>query len=112
MASIVPGDLFTGYELVAASGTVTAKSICIPVASLTGLTDAEADEATGDGREVLRTILTAAKAAYDALPSQDKPTKMQISSGVAVTGTNSRRLDITASFNVSVPESAYNIDAE
>jgi hypothetical protein len=112
MAAIIPSDLFTGYELLEPAGPATAKSIAIPLASLTGLTAAEADEVTGDGREIIRILLSTAKAKIDALPAEDRPTKMTMSSGTAITGPNSRRLDITTSFSVTVPDSAYNIDAE
>lgn len=45
-----PKDLFLGYE---SDGT----SITIPIASVIGLTDAEADTVTGDWREILQAVL-------------------------------------------------------
>ena len=67
MAAILPADLFPGYELVAANGTVTAQSIVIPLSALPGLSAAEADEATGDGREVARQLDLAIHENYAAL---------------------------------------------
>jgi hypothetical protein len=45
-----PRNLFSGY---AADGT----SLTIPIASLTGLTTAEADAVTGDWREILQAVM-------------------------------------------------------
>jgi hypothetical protein len=77
MPQVQPTDLFTGYEVKAAAGAVTADSIVIPKASLPALSNAEA-EANGNGMEVLRAFVNASFTAIEALPAQDKPTKATI----------------------------------
>ena len=107
---MIPSDLFDGYELVAAAGTVTAQSICIPVASLTGLTAAEADEVTGDGREVLRALIMTAYENFSTLPTP--PTRMAINYFENQITETRREVQITTAFNVIVPTSAYQMEAE
>jgi hypothetical protein len=69
MAAITPLQLFSGYN-------ATATDITIPIASLIGLTAAEADETTGDGREVARAIIETITASYLALPVANRPARM------------------------------------
>lgn len=71
-----PTSYFTGFELLAANGQASAKSIAIPVASLDGLTDAEANASTGDAFEILRAILETFRAKYAAL---DQSTRLSVS---------------------------------
>lgn len=58
-------------------------NITVPIASITGLTDTEADTATGDIRQVLLKMLQTLDAAHDALPDADKPTTFSINSTVS-----------------------------
>lgn len=69
--AVVPTTLIDGY---ASDGT----NITLPIADLPGLTVAEANAATGDGREIVRAILDNVLASYTALAT--KPTKFTITS--------------------------------
>lgn len=110
MAKPLPSDLFPGYELLAAAGAATVESIAIPVSSLVGLTAAEVNETTGDGRELLYSLLTTAHEELTTLPTP--PSRLQISRGEAITGDTTRRIDFNVSFYVTVPYSAYVLQAE
>lgn len=57
---MTPTDLFAGYQLLAAAEAAPSQGIFIPLADLMALSAAEADETTGDAREVLRAINDAA----------------------------------------------------
>lgn len=76
--TLKPEDHLADIELIAASGTVTAQSLCIPLASLPGLTAAEANPTTGDIREIVRTFLEAIYQSIATTPTADRPTKMLI----------------------------------
>lgn len=71
--NVTPTQLFTGFTYDA-----TASEIRIPIADLSGLTAAEANATTGNGMEVLRTIVDAANTAIAALASSARPTKSSI----------------------------------
>lgn len=91
-----PTTLFSGYT---SDGT----NITIPIASLSGLTAAEANATTGDGREVLRSIMITATNAVSALPTADKPTKMTLTaSNPQAISPEQQRQTYTASFTVVV----------
>jgi hypothetical protein len=112
MAAILPDDLFPGYELVAAAGTVTADSIVIPLSALTGLSSAEADEATGDGREVARQIDLAIHENYAALPTEERPTYMTSTLAIAALSNGDRRLTITRTYTLTAPISELQLVEE
>jgi hypothetical protein len=110
MAKPLPTDLFAGLELLAAAGPATAESIAIPLASLSGLTAAEADPLTGDARELMLALITAAYLEHSTLPTPS--TKMSIERSEVATGESTRRLDYSISFFVEVPSSAYAMQSE
>lgn len=92
MANITPTQVFPGFELVAANGTVAAQSIVIPLSALAGLTAAEANATTGNGSEVLRNILEAATTNVNALATEAKPTQMTLAKGTPTkVGSNDRQ---------------------
>jgi hypothetical protein len=103
MAAVTPSDFFTGLELLSAGGTATAESIAIPLASLSGLVSAEADPATGDGREVARilaqTIADKFAALGAAAPSFMSVTQPNLS---AVSASRVRK-QIILSFDIDIP---------
>lgn len=68
MAAVIPTQLFPGY-------TFANNSITIPIADLPGLTAAEADPATGNAMEVLRTIIERAQVQLAALTPETRPTR-------------------------------------
>ena len=106
MASVLPTAYFPGYT---SDGT----NITIPIASLGALTSAEASATTGDIREILRAIDVQVKAVYDALPINDKPTKMVVTqtnpSGV---GANTVRVSYTRSYDLTLSPSTVQMAAE
>ncbi|MFA6043373.1 MAG: hypothetical protein WC718_00185 [Phycisphaerales bacterium] len=61
-----------------AGWAVDASDIVVPIASLTGLTLAEADGITGDIRDVLFSLIEKIWSDYDGLDAADRPTKMTI----------------------------------
>ncbi len=78
MPKISPSVVFSGIELVAANGSVTAESICIPLTSLSGISSAEAEPSTGDGAELIRVLLETANTNVNALADSVKPAELTI----------------------------------
>ena len=79
------------------SAGVIATNITLPIASVTGLTAAEANTATGDIRQVMLKFLGKILTTYTALITADKPTTLTI--------TKSANL-LTTSFTVTVSGSS------
>ncbi len=89
--SRIPTDWIASYS---SNGT----NITIPIASLSGLTVAEAATADGDICNILKEILETAYAKYVSLASADKPTKMviaRLSTTNDVTGVVTRQFTVT-----------------
>lgn len=112
MAAITPTDLFPGYEFKAAAAAVTADSIVIPLSALSGLTSAEANATTGDGREVARQIDRAIHAAIAALPSIERPEQMQSETFEAQTSNAVREVGYTRRYNLAIVSSQLGLVAE
>lgn len=112
MAAILPTALFPGFEYVTAAGTVTADSIVIPLASLPGLTAAEADPTTGDGREVARQLDLAIHEAYAGLDVELRPTAMTSTLGIGALSNGDRRITVTKTYLLSAPVNALELVAE
>lgn len=74
MADITPSAVFPNM-------TADATGITIPYTDLAGLTQVEANPATGDGREVLRVILNSAVSAINALAPEALPSRMTVTKG-------------------------------
>lgn len=92
MANVIPTQIFPGYQFVAASGTVAADSIVIPLSALSGLTSSEANATTGNGSEVVRNIIDAATTNVNALATEAKPTQMTLAKGTPTkVGSNDRQ---------------------
>lgn len=109
-----PSDHFDGYELVAAAGTVTAQSICIPVASITGLTAAEANATTGDIREVMRTTLETFYNYNQSLPEADRSSKMTITELKSdnTNDSNKKFITYTVKFQTELPVESMKMQDE
>jgi hypothetical protein len=110
MAKPLPTDLFPGFELLETTDTPTAPSIAIPLTALEGLTEAEADPLTGDGREIMLSLLSALYDNYITLPAPSA--RMQVTRGEAITGDTTRRVDFSVSIAVQIPTSTYQVLAE
>lgn len=76
--------------------------ITLPLASLTELTAAEADAATGDIREIMYAILTQIFSVYDALIVADRPTQMVITRSSVVNGDQTITYDYNFKFVVGL----------
>lgn len=103
MADITPTDLFPGYAVVAAAGTVAADSIVIPMTALPNLTPAEAHATTGDGREVARQIDLTITDAIAALPTEDKPSAMAAGVGITTLQNGNRRITVSRTYELTAP---------
>lgn len=99
----LPADFFTGYQLLANAEAAPAQGIFIPLTSLSGLTAAEADEGTGDGRKVAFELVRTVNEKYNALAAADRPTRMSVTVGTP-TGINSTtvRRTYTMTFDVDI----------
>lgn len=106
MASITPSQLFPGMS-------ADATTITIPLADLAGLTQAEADPATGDGREVSRILLETMVSKVSALAVANRPTKMTVSkSNPQGIGIDQIRQAYSLSFDVGVNSSGATLVPE
>ncbi|MGG6293799.1 hypothetical protein ACQ4M4_05185 [Leptolyngbya sp. AN02str] len=103
MPAIQPTDLFPGYDLLDATDPAPSQGIFIPLADLSGLTAAEADAATGDGRKVAYEVLRKVESSFTAIPTADRPTRMNVTLGTP-TGVNANivRRSYTLTFDVSI----------
>lgn len=106
MANITPAQIFPAM-------TSDATSITIPLANLVGLTQAEADPATGDGREVARIIVDTITSKILALATADKPTKFSVTkANPQGIGVDQIRQAYTMAFDVAVQSSGASLVAE
>jgi|GEM_PF-2046840 len=100
MANVFPVQLFPGF-------TSDATAITIPLADLSGLTAEEANANTGNGMEVLRTIIAKAEAQITALAPTAKPSRATLvkSAPTIATGPNvspgTLRHSYTATFDLT-----------
>ena len=98
-----PSSLFTGLS---EDGT----DLTIPIASITDLTDTEADGTTGDWRALMLRIVDHVYAYYGALATADKPAKFTIARTRRESGTSiiyGYRIDIAT----DVEENAVTAEA-
>ncbi len=100
----LPTDFFPGY-----TADVTGITL-IPYADTPGLTEPEANASTGDGREVLRTLLEGAYKKFIALTSP--PTKMTFTKATADVSTDVIRQTYTVSFVMDFNNSDSEIQTE
>lgn len=112
MANILPTDLFVGYEVVAAAGTVTAQSICIPLSNFPHLSPSEYNATTGDGRELARQIDLKIDNAIQLLPEIERPTKMTTSATSSTLNNGNRRINISRTYEVLAPINQLEMVAE
>ena len=103
MAQITPTDLFPGYEVVSAGGTVTADSIVIPLANFPYFTSIESNPLTGDGRELARQIDLKIDTAIQSLPDLEKPTKMTSLTSSTALNNGNRRINVSRTYEVLAP---------
>ena len=102
----LPTDFFAGYAF---DGT----NIIIPLASLSGLTAAEADAATGNGMEVVEKITTTAYQAIQGADAADRPVNMVVTQGdIDPQSSTTYRQDINLNFLKSLDVSSSNVVGE
>jgi len=96
MADILPVDLFKNYSS-------DNNNIVIPIASLNGLTAANANANNGDGRELIRAIITQIFKSIQSLDSVSKPTKIIVTcSNPAGVSASVIRQSYTFSFDLTI----------
>jgi hypothetical protein len=74
MANVLPGSLFPNYQLLASGADAPSDGVFIPLATLVGLTSAEANASTGDGRKVAYELTRALYNNFSNLADSAKPT--------------------------------------
>lgn len=92
----LPTDFFTGYT---SDGT----SITIPLTALPGLTAAEADTATGDGRKVAFELVKQLQSAYTQLDPTPGRMNATVGTPTGISPTVARR-SYTLTFDVDISE--------
>ncbi|MDG2614706.1 hypothetical protein P7L53_00475 [Thermoleptolyngbya sichuanensis XZ-Cy5] len=80
--SILPGAILPNYAYLASGDAAPANGIFVPLASLTGLTPAEANATSGDGRKVAFELCRAMFVNLDALPTANRPSRFTITRGI------------------------------
>ncbi|WP_342597673.1 hypothetical protein VKI21_06835 [Cyanobacterium aponinum UTEX 3222] len=106
MANILPSVLFPNMT---SDGT----SITIPLTDLPALTSAEADPATGDGREVARAIVEQVVSQVSALDANNAPTEMIVTKANPIgQGEDTVRQSYTLAFDISYDASGVSMVAE
>lgn len=111
MPTVVPTQLISNIELLAATDPAPAQGLFIPLASLPGLTAVEADETTGDGRKVVYELARALFANYTALATASRPTKLSIVRGTP-TGVDSTTVRQSFTFAIDLDISASDVTPE
>ncbi|MFZ4394157.1 MAG: hypothetical protein ACOYOU_00865 [Kiritimatiellia bacterium] len=104
MYSAVPTGWFANWS---EDGT----NITLPIASLPQLTAAEADAATGDIRKIVFALVDKMQAAYAALASADRPTKVTITRATSVDDTTGK-IRRTYSFEFELESAGEEVVAE
>lgn len=91
-----PESLFNGWVL--SDGTIS-----IPVASISGLTEAEANATTGSWPAVILRILQHTTAYYEGLAAADRPAQLEVRRNIVDVG-GPLRQTFTANINTSILE--------
>ena len=88
MANITPSQILSGYALLAQNDDAPAAGIFIPLTTITGLSSAEANASTGDGRKVIAGLMETLHTSLNSLPNNAKPVYLTLAksqpSGVAL----------------------------
>lgn len=111
MPAVSPSQLFSGYQLLAATDPAPSQGIFIPLASLVDLTPVEAAAATGDGRKVMFALLKEIQDQVTALPEGTKPTKMTLTKGIPV-GINNTTIRQSITLNFDLDTTAIDLSSE
>lgn len=80
--SILPTAILPNYAYLDSGETAPAAGIFVPLASLPGLTAAEANATTGDGRKVAFELCRAMFSNLEALPAANRPARFTITRGI------------------------------
>lgn len=113
MANIRPNQVFPAIQVAGATAVSATNAVIIPLAALPGLTAAEADPVTGDGRELSRTLIEQITSAINALAAVDRPTKMTATrANPTGTGANLVTQSYTQTFQVALTQSSLGLAAE
>ena len=106
MADILPSVLFPNM-------TADVTGITIPYTDIPALSQAEADPATGDGREVARGLIEAIATSVLALDTANAPTQFLVTKANPVgQGINTIRQSYTMSFDQVIDPTNASMDSE
>ena len=81
MADVTPKAFFPNVKLLNSGDSVTEKGAFIPLTDLKGLTEAEANPDTGDGREFMRSVFETSSTNLATLSNDLQPTQMTLVKG-------------------------------
>ncbi len=104
MADVTPKAFFPNVKLLNSGDSVTEKGAFIPLTDLKGLTEAEANPDTGDGREFMRSVFETSSTNLATLSNDLQPTQMTLVKGAlsAQSGeANTVRQSYSATFDFS-----------
>lgn len=106
MADVLPTVFFAGL-------TTDGTNLTIPIASLIGLTAGEEDPATGDGRELARSIVETIATKFLALDAANRPSRMSANkanpTGLAI---DTVRQSYTLSFDIELDQATVDLAPE
>lgn len=108
---MVPSTLFPGYDYLSANEAAPAAGIFIPLASLPGLTAAEADPATGDGRKISYEICRALFNNFNAIAQGSRPARMSVARSTP-TGVSPTSISQVYSLTYTLDVSSVDVAAE
>lgn len=115
MPALLPSQIFENFDFIEAGSQVTIPVDCIaiPLINIPGLTANEANDQTGDAREVIRCLTLAIADKWATIPAADRPAFMSITTPTltAISATRVRK-SITLSFDMDVPASDLQMPTE
>jgi hypothetical protein len=103
-----PTEIFEGYQSLANGAAAPAAGIFIPLTSLPGLTEAEANASTGDGRKLAFELALKMLASHDAIPLAGRSPRFSVSTSPP-TGISSTTVRRSFTFNFEVDISTADV---
>lgn len=101
----------TPTVLLGAGYSADSSTLTFTIANYAELTNAEADEATGDSRKIIFALLEGIAKRFEATLVADRPSKMRLTTGTtAVNGDGIYQKSYTVSFDIKA--SAVEVDSE
>lgn len=110
MAAVRPTQVFANYVALANGAAAPADGIFIPLASLSGLSAAEADESTGNADSVLFALIKTATTNYNSLAITAKSQRMALARNVPSATVNSDADKVYSTFQQTFTLDISNVD--